>query len=316
MLFKFAQRMSRPELSIIVIFYNMKREAPRTLHTLRAEYQRNTNSRQYEVIVVDNGSSVPLDAKMVQSFGPNFRLIRRDPDPSPAAAINAAVTEARGKLLMICIDGARMLSPGIVHHTLKAFAMYRAPLVATLGFHLGPKMQMLSVEEGYDQQSEDLLLNSIDWQGNGYELFRISALAGSSADGWFLPIGESNCLTLNRTSYEKLGGFDERFRLPGGGFVNLDFYKRACASADELILLLGEGSFHQFHGGVATNASKSNNLSLAFQQEYFDLRGSCYERPCREFQFLGSFPKQAWPFLIHSEEALEAILNPAASREQ
>ena len=41
--------------------------------------------------------------------------------------------------------------------------------------------------------------------------------------------------------------------MPGGGLVNLDFYTRASLRSDvELVQILGEGTFHQFHGGAMT----------------------------------------------------------------
>ena len=47
---------------------------------------------------------------------------------------------------------------------------------------------------------------------------------------------------------------DERFALPGGGLANHDLYRRACAlDGVELVVLLGEATFHQYHGGAATS---------------------------------------------------------------
>ena len=54
--------------------------------------------------------------------------------------------------------------------------------------------------------------------------------------------------------WDELGGLDERFELPGGGLVNHDLYRRACdLPGAELVVLLGEGTFHQYHGGAATS---------------------------------------------------------------
>ena len=76
-----------PKLSIVVIIYDMLREAPRTLFSLSSEYQRDVDPLDYEVIVIDNGSAVPLD-KTVMPW-PNFRYRHiADADPSPASAIN------------------------------------------------------------------------------------------------------------------------------------------------------------------------------------------------------------------------------------
>lgn len=301
--------MSTPFLSIIVVVYNMQREAPRTLYTLSAKYQINVGENDYEVLVVDNGSSIPLSNSFVRSFGSNFHLIRFEPCPSPAAAINKAVRMSKGDLVMICIDGARMLSPGIIDLTLRAFKAYKDPIVATPAYHLGPKIQNDSITDGYNQQIEDVLLETINWKLNGYQLFTISTFAGSSSKGWFLSLNESNCLTLSKKDFGKLYGFSESFKSPGGGYVNLDFYKRACESINPLIVLLGEGTFHQVHGGVATNSPKSSNAAQAFHNEYVQIKGEDYTPPITKPIYWGQIPVEAIRFLHLSTELLMQHIN-------
>ncbi len=300
--------MAAPLLSVIVVFHDMAREAPRTLHTLSPAYQRGVGPDDYEVVAIDNGSAVPLDAAFVEGFGPNFRLLRRPPSPSPTAAINDAVRRSRGAAVMVCIDGARMLSPGVVRTTLAAFRAFENPVVATLAWHLGPRIQNLSMLEGYNQAVEDRLLDSVDWRADGYELFRIACFAGSSAVGWFGSLSESNCLAVRRAAYESLGGFDERFQTPGGGLVNLDFYKRACEGLPELVLLLGEGTFHQFHGGVATNVPTAEHPWPRFHDEYLAIRHAPFAPPTTVAQYIGHAPAQCMPFLSASvQQALTRL---------
>jgi len=88
---------------------------------------------------------------------------------------------------------------------------------------------------------------------DGYRLFEIACLGGSYRAGWFGPIFESSALFLRRSLWNELSGFDVRFDEPGGGLLNLDLYRRACeAPGILLVVLLGEGTFHQLHGGVAS----------------------------------------------------------------
>jgi len=78
--------------------------------------------------------------------------------------------------------------------------------------------------------------------------------------------------------------------MPSGGLANLDLWARACADENaELIMLLGEATFHQVHGGVATNSPVSK-WDL-FEQEYIRLRGRPYQRPIRQPTFFGSLPE-------------------------
>jgi glycosyltransferase involved in cell wall biosynthesis len=290
----------QPLMSVVLAARNMERELPRTLHTLTTTYQARVEESSYEVIVVDCGSTVPIDREAVRGYGRNFQLLRFEDSPSPARAINQAVHQCSAEIVMLCIDGARMLSPGILRLALEAFRARQNPVVATLAWHLGPKLQSLSMLEGYNQTVEDGLLETIDWRADGYELFRISSFALSSSQGWLMPIGESNCLAVRREAFDRLGGFDERFQSPGGGLVNLDFYKRACEEIGDLVVLLGEGTFHQFHGGVSTNISMEHPDRQRFLREYLELKGGEYIRPATKASYLGGVPPQALPFLAQS----------------
>ena len=157
---------------------------------------------------------------------------------------------------------------------LTAFRAFPNPFVYTLGWHLGDAVQNVSIETGYNQAVEDRLLESVDWRANGYALFSISALALSCREGWFSTVAESNCFALPKSQFVRLGGFSREFQAPGGGLVNLDFFALACA-APELtpVLLLGEGTFHQYHGGVATNVAMADHPWEKFHEEYRRVRG-------------------------------------------
>ena len=99
----------KPSVSVVVVIYNMAREAPRTLYSLSAAYQRHINADDYEVIVIDNGSSPPFDPKVIEGLTGRFRLIRINPaPPSPAHAINRGIAEAQGEIVGVMIDGARV----------------------------------------------------------------------------------------------------------------------------------------------------------------------------------------------------------------
>jgi len=278
-LHNFGDDSGRLDLSIVVACFNMKRELPRTLKTLSPEYQQLPANR-YEVIVADNGSTEPFDLDLCQSISPNisFRSYQTD-SMSPALALNDSLARASGRLLGVMIDGARMASPGLLRSALEASRFAPQPIVATWGFHLGHEVQMESVRSGYCQGTEDQLLESVDWQGDGYSLFEISCFAGSSRrDGWSSPPNESNAMFMSPGAWHALGGFDTRFETPGGGLVNLDLWNRAVTQPDSsLIMLLGEGTFHQVHGGAATSAVQPK--WPAFSAEYKRITGEPYKRP-------------------------------------
>ena len=157
----------------------------------------------------------------------------------------------------------------------------------------------------HDQRSEDALLATVDWQGDGYELFSIAVFAGSSGRGWFGALGESSALFMPRALWDELGGLDERFELPGGGLVNHDLYRRACLlERTQLVVLLGEGTFHQFHGGAATSRRFTWDEMHA---DYVQVRGETHHPPVVPTLYVGGAPHQSWPHLERSAQlALEA----------
>jgi glycosyltransferase involved in cell wall biosynthesis len=279
--------MSRTRLSVVVVAFNMERELPRTVQSLSPVVQRDLAADDYEIIVVDNGSADPVDIDRCRQWGGNVRMHHiTNAAVSPAAAINAGLALAEGELIGVMIDGARMASPRLLSASLRAARLHAWPVIASLGFHLGPDVQYQSVHKGYDQQAEDALLASIDWPADGYRLFDISVFAGSSRQGWFQPISESNALFLPCSMWQELGGYDERFISPGGGMINLDTYVRASELADsQLVVLLGEGTFHQVHGGVATNARAS--LWDDFHAEYLRVRGKPFAPPAARPWYFG-----------------------------
>jgi glycosyltransferase involved in cell wall biosynthesis len=267
------------DLSVIIIFYNMCREAKRTLYSLTKEYQQGIDDISYEVIAIDNCSTKPLNNSFVEEFGEDFRYEYFDTNvSSPCQALNYGARIARGNLITLCIDGARIFSPGILHYSILASRIYKKPFIYTLGMHIGHKPQNFLAEENYSQSDEDSLMASIDWIKDGYSLFEISAAALSSGNGYFSNLSESNCVTMLHSTYQEMGGFNEEFTSVGGGIANLDFFNRANMIEDiNPILLLGEATFHQFHGGTATNVPLKHHPWEKMLEEYQSIYGKPYK---------------------------------------
>jgi cephalosporin hydroxylase len=287
------------DLSVVVVFYDMRREAARTLQSLSRSYQEQIDDVDYEVIVVENGShdDQKLGEEFVRSFGPEFRYLDlgADATPSPAMALNRGIREGRGRAFALMIDGAHVVTPGLLRFGLAGLATYAPAIVATQQWYIGPGQQGDAMDNGYDQAYEDRLFDAISWPSAGYRLFEIGHFVGDR--DWFDGVWESNCMFVPRSLLEQVGGFDESFSVAGGGYANLELYERLGSSPDITVCsILGEGSFHQSHGGTTTNqtdAVERRSRVFGYGQDYAGLRGRAFKGPGKPIHYVGRIASDA-----------------------
>jgi cephalosporin hydroxylase len=287
------------DLSVVVVFYDMRREAPRTLHSLSRAYQEGLEQTRYEVIVMENGSAADqrLGRALVEDFGPEFRYVDLgdEASPSPVVALNRGIAASRGRNLALMIDGAHVLTPGVLRFGLQGLATYAPAIVATQQWYVGPGQQGDAMVNGYDQPYEDRLFRRIQWPSNGYRLFEIGHFVGER--DWLDGVWESNCMFVSRAQLEQVGGFEERFAQPGGGYANLELYERLGSAPDVTVCsILGEGSFHQVHGGTTTNetgAQDRRDKVHGYARHYAELRGRAFRGAGKPIHFVGRIPTGA-----------------------
>lgn len=281
------------DLSVVVVAYNMKREAVRTLHALSRVYQEGIGDVDYEVIVVENGSDddQKLGEPFVTAFGPEFRYLDlgAEAEPSPVMALNRGIRSARGRAFALMIDGAHVLTPGVLRFGLAGLKSYEPAIVATQQWYVGPGQQGDAMGHGYDQAYEDRLFEAISWPNAGYRLFEIGHFVGDR--DWLDGLWESNCMFVSRAQLEQVGCFDESFSVAGGGYANLELYERLGSSPDITVsTILGEGSFHQVHGGTTTNQTdpaERRARVFGYSQHYGDLRGRPFKGPGKPIHYVG-----------------------------
>ena len=290
-------------LSIIINFFNMRREAERTLYSLTKQYQKNVDSLEYEVICIDHGSTIPINTEHM-CFDEDYfeyRFISTN-CTSPCIALNDAVSGCNGEYVMVCIDGARIFSPSLLSKSMEAAESCSNPFVFTLNAHIGREIQYIAIQSGYTQKIEDQLLEHSGWRTNGYELFNISCLGGAAtATTQALP-SESNTPLLKKNTYLNAGGYNPAFVSPGGGLSNLEFFSRIVnQAAVSPILLIGEASFHQSHGGTITGATgMARTTKFAdMHREYEQIKGRVYEKTKLTMSTFGSSSPE-WEKLINS----------------
>jgi len=293
-----------PRLSIIVVVYRMSRQAMNTLYSLSARYQRNVSEADYEILVMENLSADNLDPEAVQTLGSNIRHYRRDESsPSPVNAINEGFHAARAPFIGLIIDGARMVTPRVVEYALMASRMSANTLVAVPAFNLGPYLHHQHLDCDYGEIQEQQLLEQSHWQNNGYRLFDIGNLGEANPRGLFQPFMENNCYFTSRDNFAAIGYADERFQYPGGGSLNLHMFRSIgmLPQCEPYCVMTGEGTFHQFHGGVTTAQVEGRvELLLQFREQLESIWGGRFPALEREPFLIGAATSHAQKLLHYS----------------
>ena len=145
------------DLSVVVVFHNMRREAERTLHSLvprlpagdrgprlrgdrRRERLRAPSSGSARTSSAGFGPGVPLPRpRRGRHALPRRRAQPRDRD------------RPRRRSLALMIDGAHVLTPGVLRYAMQGCATYAPAMVATQQWYVGPGQQVETIGEGYDQ---------------------------------------------------------------------------------------------------------------------------------------------------------------------
>jgi glycosyltransferase involved in cell wall biosynthesis len=294
------------KLSVLIVCYEMPTQIANTIQSALPPYQRNIALSDYEIVLIDNGSKEML-GEGLRKISPNLKYIYIPPEaaaPNPASALNNAAANTRAERLCLMIDGARMLTPGVLSWGIRLLGLCPQAIAEVRGWHLGPKWQPESVTEGYGPAEERRLLEALNWPQNGYRLWEVAAATPQTRHGFSSRTAESNCIFMSRDLFFRIGGFDERSRAAGGGFTNLEFFSRAVAAADPVFTILGEGTFHQEHGGAATGLPKNALQDALREWQLESAKLGHVIAPHYEFILAGHMPPECAVWLAQNCRSL------------
>ena len=193
--------------SIIIPTFN-RPEAIR--NCVRALQQQTYASEEFEVLVVDDGSTPPVDAAELTDHQcgsapvADVRVIRQV-NSGPAAARNVGVREARGELVAF-IDDDCLAEEGWLQKLIETHQQYPQALVG------GESANAL--DDNICSITNQLILNIV------YEFYN-----PNPQDAEFLA---SNNWLCRRDMFLDLGGFDDGFRQAGGDDRDFCFRWRAA----------------------------------------------------------------------------------------
>lgn len=176
-------RTEKPTLSVVVPVYNSTSQLSQCLAALA-----NSNMQGYEVIVVDDGSTEPVEPLVVER---GFRYVRIEGPGGPARARNRGVAVARGEHVAF-VDADVLVQSDTLSRISEAFDV-DAGVVAVVGCYdddpPGP---------GFVSQFKNLFHHYVHDRN-----------AGEVVTFW------SGCGAMKKDVFMKFGGFDEhRYRRP------------------------------------------------------------------------------------------------------
>ena len=148
---------------------------------------------QYETIVVDDGSRIPVADVLPDAVERARARVIRQPNAGPGAARNRAAAEARGELLAF-LDDDCVPDPGWL-------ATLGRKAAAHPGTGFGGRTVNTLTGNAYSRTSHVLIDYLYEYYNTG------------KAD---YPMFTTNNLALPRREFERIGGFDTRFTRAGG----------------------------------------------------------------------------------------------------
>ena len=246
-----------PELSVVVVNYNTREPLRRCLQSLHAE----RDHVDLEVIVVDNGSR-DGSVDMVRADFPDVQLIVPGRNTWFTGGNNLGLAAAQGEYVLI-------LNPDTVvfSGTLQTMLAYlrEHPRVGAVAcrqvFPDGETIQNASRAPRY----VDLLLG-YTFLGTLLAPWRARRRARMWYDGWdrlstrAVEVIPDSCLMASRALLQRLGGFDEAFKLY---FTEDDLCIRIRETGHEIHFLAEAAIEHQEHASVS-------QVQRLASQIYFD----------------------------------------------
>ncbi|HEX2095953.1 MAG TPA: glycosyltransferase family 2 protein [Solirubrobacterales bacterium] len=183
----------RPTLSVLIVAWNSRAELERTLPALLPELDDDD-----ELIVVDNDSADGT-AEVVASLAPSARLVATGRNLGFAGGCNAGAAAASGDLLVILNPDAAPLP--------KFGEAIRRPWVEERGW---AAWQALVADQGatrINSAGNPVHFTGLVWAGRHGEPVEKAPPAGE------VPCLSGACLAIPRETWDRLGGFPERFFL-------------------------------------------------------------------------------------------------------
>jgi glycosyltransferase involved in cell wall biosynthesis len=159
-------------VSIIIPFYNKIELLKETLESINQFKLSN-----FEVIIIDDGSTLALQKQDLINFKFDFRIIKQE-NSGPSVAKNLGVSHSRGEILFF-LDADNIVKEKYISKAISIFSKIESIDVVYSDYEFFGDKTGIGVS-GLINRNTILLFNSID-----------------------------NCVLIRKSCFEKFGGFDE-----------------------------------------------------------------------------------------------------------
>ncbi|WP_167590576.1 glycosyltransferase [Oceanidesulfovibrio indonesiensis] len=174
----------KPFISVCIFTHNSAGNLPQAIKSAFS-----SGRRDFEIVVVDDGSTDDTEGVLRRLRLPNLRYVRTEHSGRPAAR-NRCIAEARGEYIS-WMGADDMYAPGILEHYAETAAAH--PDVDVLyGNLVMADKRMRPVRE----------LEYEDWRGRNQELLAAMVFRNSVPDGGSL---------IKKSMYDRFGGYDPDF---------------------------------------------------------------------------------------------------------
>ena len=196
--------MSMPRLSVVIPTYNRRPALERCLEALR---EQTLDRHQFEVVVVDDGSSD--DTRQFLAEQPDVRVWYQPENAGPAAARNAGVRIAQGEIVLFIGDDIFLQNDALERHLAVHADENHDGKLAVLGYC------------PWSNESEMTPLMRCIMDGTVFPQFQYYAI--NDRDDLPYSYFYTSNISLSKRMLEEHGLFDERFRYAMGEDGELGF---------------------------------------------------------------------------------------------
>lgn len=195
-----------PELSIIFANWNA---ADYLYDCIRSIYE-NTNRVSFEIIVVDNASSVG-DVDTLNEAFKNVTLVKSAENLGFARANNLGFKYSTGELVLFLNPDTKLIGPAI--DTLVDEIMKRPAAGIVGGRHVNPDLtvQTTSIQKFPTLMNQMLNIECLRRRWPWFNLWDIAPLFASSREPVQVEVIPGACMLLRREVFERVGGFSEDY---------------------------------------------------------------------------------------------------------